>query len=603
MVTSRSAARRSRRGTRSRTVLVRSGLVLIALLVTSAAWVGVRGVLAKGELESAVPLAGKIQTEFLAGDSEAAGNLAEELSGHASSAARLTSDPVWRAFELVPFFGPNLSAVRELAAVVDDISQNAISPLVDLAGAIQLSELKPVDGSIDLQPLVGARPQIAATSLALAASEKSVQAIQTGDTLEAVRSAAERLEVAVSEAAAGVDVVDRAVRLVPNMLGASGPRNYVVLFQNPAELRATGGIAGAIALLHMENGQIELTQQASSADFPMYDAPVLDLPAETRGIFGDITGQYIQDVNLTPHFPLSAKLTQEMWNREFGVQADGVISIDPIALSYLLEATGPITLPTGDVLSAENAVHLLLVDAYARYENPADQDTFFAAAAAAVFAAVSNGETNPVALITALSRAGDEHRVIVWNADEEDQAVLADTTLAGGLPVSDTDTTRFGVYLNDATGAKMDTYLDVQIELGQATCRKDERPNYGVVVTLTNTAPVDAATSLPAYVTGGGAFGVAPGNVKTMVSVYGVPGMQNLGMTRDGAAVGFHPATDSTYPVSTVGVDLEPGESTVLHYAWLGEKPFTGELVAQATPGVNRNETRMMKTSCEFPLG
>ena len=576
---------------------------MIALVVAAVAWVGVRGLLAKGELESAVPLALKVQSEIVAGDSEAAVRTAVTLSAHGASAARLTSDPVWRSFELVPVLGSNFTVVRELAAVVEDVSERAVTPLVALAGSIELDDFKPVDGSIDLQPLLEARPQIATASAALSAAEESVQAFETDDTLDAVQKAAEQLKAAVTDAAASADVIDRAVRLAPNILGAAGPRNYVLLFQNPAELRATGGIPGALALLHLENGNIELAQQASSADFPLYDAPVLELPAETRGLFGDITGQYIQDVNLTPIFPLSAKLAREMWNREFGVQADGVISIDPVALSYLLAATGPITLPTGDVLSSENAVQLLLADAYARYENPADQDAFFAAAAASVFAAVASGDADPVELITALARAGDEHRVIVWNADEADQAVLADTTLAGGLPISDADTTRFGVYLNDATGAKMDTYLDVQIELGQNTCRKDERPNYGVLVTLTNTAPADAATSLPVYVTGGGNFGVAPGNIKTIVSVYGVPGMQNLGMTRDGTVIPYHPATDSTYPVSAAGVELAPGESTVLHYSWLGEKPFTGQLVAQTTPGINRNETRIMKTACEFPLG
>ena len=603
MVISRSAKRRSRRGTRPQKVVLWAGLVLVALVAASVAWVGVRGLLAKGELESAVPLASKIQAEIMAGDSEAAGKTAKSLAAHASKAAGLTSDPVWRSFESIPVLGTNVTAVRELAAVVDDVSRGSITPLADLAGTMELSDFKPVDGSIDLRPLVEARPMVAAASAALAASEKSVQGIQTVDAFEVVRTAAEQLEAAVTEAAASVDVLDRAVRLAPNMLGAAGPRNYVLLFQNPAELRATGGISGAVALLHMENGNMELAQQASSADFPMYDEPVLELPAETRGLFGDITGQYIQDVNLTPNFPLSAQLAREMWTREFGVQADGVISIDPVALSYLLKATGPITLPTGDVLTAENAVELLLVDAYARYENPADQDAFFAGAAASVFSAVSGGDADPVALITALARAGEEHRVIVWNADEADQAVLAGTTLAGGLPISDADTTRFGVYLNDATGAKMDTYLDVQIELGQNTCRKDERPNYGVEVTLTNTAPADAATSLPVYVTGGGAFGVTSGNVKTVVAAYGAPGMQNLGMTRDGAAIPYHPATDSTYPVSAASVELSPGESTVLHFGWLGEKPFAGDLLTQVTPGVNSIETRIMKTGCEFPLG
>jgi hypothetical protein len=599
---SRSAARRSRRGVRPRTVVLWLGLAIIVLVFSAVAWVGLRGLLAKHELESAVPLASKIQSEVVAGDSKAAGRTAGQLSGHASRAASLTSDPIWRAFEVVPVLGANLTAVRELAAVVDDVSRNAMSPLIKLAGAIELSDLKPVDGAIDLQPLLGARPQVAAARSALAASLMHVKAIDTRETFDVVTHAAGQLRTAVTEAAQSVDAVDRAVRLVPNMLGAAGPRNYVLLFQNPAELRSTGGIAGAVAMLHMENGKIELTQQASSADFPHYQTPVLELPEETRGLHGDITGEYIQDVNLTPDFPLSAQLAREMWNRKFGVQADGVISIDPVALSYLLKATGPITLPTGDVLTAENAVHLLLVDAYARFRKPADQDAFFAAAAASVFSAVSSGNADPKALITALARAGSEHRVLVWNASAEDQAVLADTTLAGGLPVSDSETTRFGVYLNDATGAKMDTYLDVQVALGQVTCRKDARPNYGLSVTLKNTAPADAAIALPAYVTGGGGFGVTPGNVKTVLSVYGVPGMQNLGVTRDGAVVGYHPATDSTYPVSAVSVELAPGESAVLEFGWLGDKPDKSSLIAQMTPGINTNETRELDSSCESAL-
>jgi hypothetical protein len=291
-----------------------------------------------------------------------------------------------------------------------------------------------------------------------------------------------------------------------------------------------------------------------------------------------------------------------MWKRQFGVEADGVVSIDPVALSYLLRATGPITLPTGDVLTADNAVQLLLSDAYARYTNPADQDKFFAAAAASVFSAVSSGNADPIALITALAQAGSEHRVLVWSAHADDQAVLADTTLAGGLPVSDASATRFGVYLNDGTGAKMGTYLDMKVDLGQTTCRKDERPSYGVTVTLTNTAPADAATTLTDYVTGGEVFGVPRGNVKTLISAYGAPGMQNLGMTRDGAVVDYHPGTDAGYPVSASTVELAPGQSTVLQFGWLGEKPDVSPLVAQMTPGIHVAQVADVKLSCESAL-
>ena len=602
MSTSQSAARSTNGRARWWRFALWIGLLALVSVAAATAWVGVRGAMAKGHLESAIPLASDIQDHVVSGDAEAAVSKAGELEDHSSNAVRLTNDPVWRAFEKLPSFGPNFHVVREMASVSDDVVRNVVLPLTLVAATAEINDLKPVDGVLDLQPLIDVQPQFLKAEAALRVADRQLARLDTSETLAVIRDAAETLATSVGTVAQGVRDANRAVRLVPNMLGANEPRNYVLLFQNPAELRATGGIAGAIALVHTENGRITLAQQASSGDFPFFAEPVLPLSEETRGLYGDITGQYIQDVNLTPDFPQSALLAREMWRTQFGVEVDGVMSLDPVSLGYLLKATGPITLATGDVMTADNAVQLLLSDVYARYENPADQDAFFAAAAASAFAAVSSGNADPAALVMAMAQAGREHRVLIWSAREEDQAVLADTTLAGGLPVSDESASRLGVYLNDATGAKMGMYLRMQVATGQVTCRKDERPNYGMTLTLTNTAPADAATALSDYVTGAGNFGVMPGNVKTVVAAYGAPGMQNLGITRDGSVVGYHPATDSSHPVSAIEVELAPGESTVLHFGWLGLEPSSAPIVVQSTPVIHLNETRELDLGCKSAL-
>ncbi|WEO77991.1 DUF4012 domain-containing protein [Cryobacterium sp. SO2] len=539
-----------------------------------------------------------MQQQVVDGDGEAARLTGVELGDRAASASALTSDPVWRMFEGIPALGPNLAVVRQLAAVVDDLAQDAVTPLADVAGAITTDDFKPVNGAINLQPLIDAQPAVSAAAVAVHAAQVQVAKIDTDGTVDQVAAAAETLRSAVADADTAITAVDNAVTLVPAILGANGPRDYMVLFQNPAELRATGGIAGAVALLHTDAGQIQLARQLSSGEFNDFVPPAIDLPTETRGIYGDITAQYIQDVNLTPNFVLSGEIASAMWQQQFGQNVNGVLSIDPIALGYLLAATGPVTLPTGDVLTSENATQLLLTDVYSRYPRPVDQDAFFAVAASTVFTAVAGGNADPVALIEALAKAGGEHRVLVWSADPAEQAVLADTTLAGGLPVSDSETQRFGVYLNDATGSKMGPYLDVQTAVGQATCRKDQRPQYAIDVTLTNTAPADAATSLPGYVTAAGTFGVTPGNIKTILSVYGAPDMQNLGLTRDGAEVAMHPATDATYPVSSLSVELAPGEITTVQFTWLGAQAFDGEIETQTTPVIHRNETEKLDITC-----
>lgn len=573
-------------------------IVFVLVLVAAAAWVGVRGYLAKGELEAALPLASQLKSQVSKGDAVGAAASASSLSSHAAEAASLTNDPIWRAAEIVPWVGQNLTVMRELSSTVDTVSRFGIAPLTSLAGSIGLSEFKPVDGRVDLQPLLDAQPALTDASATVDNAITRVRGINADGSLQPLVDARQKLLDSLIEASSGLAVLDKAAQLMPAMLGADGPRNYLVLFQNNAELRSTGGIPGALALVQTNGGSMSLAQQTAASSFPKYDSPVIDLPQDTRSLYGDNTAQYMQDVNFTPNFALSGQIAREMWNRQYGVQVDGVISLDPVALSYLLKATGPIDLPTGDQLSSENAVRLLLVDVYARYAEPEEQDAFFASAAAAVFGKIAAGSLDPQALISALAESGSENRILLWSSHAEDQALLAGTTLAGGLPVSDDTVQNFGVYFNDRTTAKMDPYLQVSIAAGQGVCRNDGLPNNSVQVTLTNTAPADAATSLPDYVTGAEGFGIPGGNIVTYVSTYGAPGLYNLGVARDGARIPYKSSTELDYGVSQVEIELAPGESTVLDFQFLGDLPSTRPVTVQHTPLVYPIETLPLEVAC-----
>jgi len=598
-----SASHAAPRGDRSTWRLIsRVLLVLVVLAAAVAAWVGVRGYLAAEHLRAAVGLAETVQARVVGDDGAGALSSAESLQREVTAARSLTSDPVWRAAEFFPFVGDDLEAVRQVAGVLSSVADDAIVPVAGIASTVSVDSFKPVNGVVDLAPLVAAQPAVTRADESLASQLRIVRDIDTSGTVQQVGDAVAQLEEVLGKASAQVDVVSRAVDLAPVMMGADGPREYLVLFQNNAELRATGGIPGAVALLHVEGGKLSLVQQASSSDFPRADAPVLPLPAETSGLYGDITGQYIQDVNLTPQFPLAAQLAREMWKRQFGTSVDGVLSMDPVALSYLMTATGPITLPTGDVLTSENVVPLLLSEAYARYSDPVQQDLFFAGTASGVFSAVASGALDPQVLVEALARAGDERRVYLWSADPTEQARIAETSLAGELPTSTSTAPKFGVYLNDGTGAKMDYYLGVEFGVGQAVCRQDGRSTYVVEVTLRNDAPADAATSLPTYVTGGGIFGVAPGLISTNVAVYAPSEGVFMEAAVDGQPAGVQTATDSGHAVVQLQSTLSPGQSTTIKMSFLSGPSATGAAQLETTPIVNLPETHQVSVACESPL-
>jgi len=80
-------------------------------------------------------------------------------------------------------------------------------------------------------------------------------------------------------------------------------------------------------------------------------SPTLPLDPEQQQIYSGRLGKYMQDVNLTPDFPTAASTAQAMWERKTGQRVDGVISIDPIALSYILEATGPVKITHPELIA------------------------------------------------------------------------------------------------------------------------------------------------------------------------------------------------------------------------------------------------------------
>jgi hypothetical protein len=592
----------ARRGSGARVVLW-IVLAIVLLLLLAVVWVGVRGVLAKQHLERSVGLVSTLKSQITAGDSDAAKRTARELEDNAASARSLTSDPVWGAAQYTPFFGTNLRAVRQVAVVVDDVATGAVRPVADVIGDFNPGAFAPKNGRIDLQPLVNAQPEVARATKTLTQADSAAERIDTSATLSPVTSAVNQLRNALGSVAQQAVTANKVVQLAPTMLGHDGDRSYVLLFQNNAELRAGGGISGAVALLQAKDGAISLGDQSAGSSFGPYAKPVLPLTADTQGLYGDITGRYMQDVNLTPRFDVSGALAREMWKQKFGQQVDGVLAIDPVTLGYILRATGPVQLATGDTLTSDNAAKLLLSDAYAKYPDPTVQDAFFASAASAVFDKVSSGGFDAKKLVGALSEGTADGRVRLWSAHDDEQKQIDGTAVAGALPTDSKQTRQFGVYLNDGTAAKMDYYLDKKVSVGSSVCRKDGRPTSVVEVTLTNTAPADAATSLPRYVTGGGDFGTEPGKIKTLVAVYAPSNAIYLGASQDGKAAALQTTVDGDHPVAQLQTLLAPGQSTTFRVAFLGDAKFAKAGVqAMSTPGVRQSEAEPLQFDCTKPV-
>src|SRR5665647_964931 len=118
-------------------------------------------------------------------------------------------------------------------------------------------------------------------------------------------------------------------------------------------------------------------------------------------------------------------------------------------------------------------------------------------------------------MVDALAQAAREGRLMVWSAHQNEQALLSGTVLSGELVGVEGRSPVIGIYLNDGTAAKIGYYLRTDVVATPTGCRPDGSQTLTVRVTLTNTAPADAA-DLPPSLTGGGNI-VPAGQVRTNV--------------------------------------------------------------------------------------
>ncbi len=130
-------------------------------------------------------------------------------------------------------------------------------------------------------------------------------------------------------------------RFFENLIAVNGSKKYLILFENPSELRPTGGFPGSYGILNFDNGKLE--------QFKVDDVYNLDGQLKENIIppkeLQHITPTWgMRDANWFIDFPTSARKTMEFFGKEAGYNVDGVITFSPIIVGKILEVTGPIEL-------------------------------------------------------------------------------------------------------------------------------------------------------------------------------------------------------------------------------------------------------------------
>lgn len=538
-------------------------LVAGAIVLLCGVWIVVTAMMARDQLDQMRTEVQTLRAKISAADWSAARATTTEVAKHAQRANQLTSGPVWALAARLPSGGEPLQTIRGITAGVDALGRDALPPLVGAAERVDPRKLRRPDGSIDLTRIASVGPVVKSASASVAQTAKAISGLPRHTWLSSVDAAQVDALKLVTDLDGTLKSADLAVRILPKMLGQNGSKRYFLAFQNESEARGTGGLPGAFAILEANRGKLRLVRLESDTTLNDVAADV-DFGPDYRQLYRDAgpTTVYVNG-NVSPHFPYAAQIWASMWREHSGEQVDGVIAVDPTALSYLLAVTGPATLPDKSQVSAGNAVELTQRTIYAKFANDPTQErrrAFQLSIAAAASKKILEAQGKTTGLVQAVGKAAEERRLLVWSADPAVQTDLAQTSLAGIIPT--TKAPYVGLSINNGGGNKLDYYLGRALTWQRSGCGPTRRTT--VTITLTNSAP---ASGLSGYVTGRTdrrSYAVKVGDSRLGVAYLATEGALLQSLTVAGKPATSAIGLEHRHPVYTVDLEVPRGTSRTI---------------------------------------
>ena len=354
-------------------------------------------------------------------------------------------------------------------------------------------------------------------------------------------------------------------KISPILLGGEKPMKYLVAIQNSAEARGTGGILGAYAIVELNKGSLKVIETGSNE--PLYGSSLekipIDVPDEYKRLYGE-NPAILQNSNLSPHFPYGAEIWLALWEKKFDQTLDGVIAIDPTALSYILRSTGPITLNSGEQITSDNLVADTLKDAYKRYEkdNKARKQ-YLVDIMNATVKHLNSGDYAKLKMAQAIRDGIVANRILFYSTDKSAQKRLSQTRLGGFMSLESNN--EFRTVIQNIDAGKLDYYLDRDVTIESKSCEKLRETQ--VRIRVTNT--LKTATGLSSYVLTradkGKPASLIAGSHRFKLFIYGPTDAKLVSVLRENQKADLGGASvERKRPIYVADVDLAPGASEEL---------------------------------------
>ncbi len=517
-------------------------------------------------------------------------------SESAEAASNRVNGPLWDFAAAVPVLGQTPRAAQAIATSLDQ-ALSALRPLTEQLDVLDPSSLISDDGQIDIGALETAIPAMKQAQPGLdAAVATMADAPSGGLILPQVSSAATEFTDQLDSLHSSLNAAVQFGEIAGPLLGADGEKRYFVGILNPNEARGTGGFLGNYAILSAKDGKLSVDEVGSNTDLPNLDALPPGLGKDFVKRYGD-DPILIGNMNLSPHFPSTAKIWLASWRKKTGEQLDGAIAADVVALGDVVRASGqPVTLPDGGSISGDQLADFAIKGVYEKFPTSAQaaERKAYQEAVTASAASILTQAPNPEAMAEALGQGLSEDRVVVWSADRKVEQQLVDAGVGGSLSVEDGHNVQF-VALN-GSGSKLDAFLERSLMYQVGRCVDgDGQVKSTVTVDLTSDIPLGERP--PEYMVSLAKEG-RTGPINVVLAQMHLPNGAAIDEVKvNGKSVGYAPFQEQGRPSVVLSVKLPPRETKELTFDfWEPASEGPGGVAIQ--PLGNEQATQTLDTPC-----
>jgi UDP-N-acetylmuramyl pentapeptide phosphotransferase/UDP-N-acetylglucosamine-1-phosphate transferase len=457
----------------------------------------------------------------------------------------------------VPFLASNVRAARTLAEIGTDLSDAGES----LTVAVDPDKLEFVDGQLPLTEVAKVTPELARGSAVLTRSLRRLDGLRDDPYLVGpVRDAIDKIHAQLARAEREASRATAAAKLAPEIFGGKGTRTYLLVVQNNAEARATGGFIGSFGFITADNGKLHVSDLLRTNT---WNQAVRDQPSVTVTAPADYLARYaqfqpgttLQNVNLSPDFPSVAQALMGLSPQAGQPKVDGVMSVDPAGLAALLELTGPVDVPDWPTpIDAGNVVNVTLRDAYAAFARTPERADFLGdVAQVAVDKATSGSLGKPAQIAKVLGKAAHSGHLILAFARPGEQRLAEDLGIAERMGPVHSDA--IAVTTSNAAGNKIDYYqqraVDYRVMLHPDNQLDSAVADADLSVELDNNAP---DSGLPEGVIGPFDARFVAGESRSFLSLYTPLSFESS--TVDGVPTSVSPGRERGRNVFSTFADL-----------------------------------------------